>query len=334
VVSGTPYFNRPDVLTPSLPPEKLIELLTPHVGSELARHLQRLNESAITAVEGGDFKLHVELGEQIAAAARGLTDIEAAGHYFAAEGYRLQAALEVDGAKLVLLLKRAAEEYELSLEINPDNARAMRGLARVHEVQGDYSGALRMFRRAEGLALLHLSSQADGSLTLHLSHEILRITRHYIHCILDIMATNPQSTWHQENKKRELEGYVIECENLHREHMLLFKGRERWWRIEWFMALIFFGEAWGQLGSVSKKTKCLLDALLIRHRMIDMNRSLKEVERDNLKWWTSVALLRPRISHCAGVMELAQTLEKGSTTEVMRKISDILRPYLPAWQQE
>lgn len=334
VLSGGRHLHHPDVLTPGLPPKKLGELLTPHVGLELAQYLEQLSESAITAVEIGDFNLHVLIGKQLEAAAQGFTEIEAAGRYFAAEGYRLQSALEPDLVKMMLLLRQAVEEYQASLEKNSDNARAIRGLARIYEVQGDYDRALSMFKRAEGVALLHLSSKTEGNSNLYLSHEILRITRHYIHCILDVMATNPQSIWHRENKKLELEGYVIKCENLHRENMPLFRDREQWSRIEWFMALIFFGKAWGQLGNVPKKTKCLVDALSIRQLMIDVNRPLTQVARDNIKWWVSVALSEPRVTSFVGVGELAQTVIKGSTAEVMRKISDILNPFLPIWQQE
>jgi serine/threonine protein kinase len=333
ISKGEKYISIPDLLTPGLPPKMLVDVLTPYVGSQLAERLEQLSEHSIAAVEDGDFDLHVSLGKQIETDSQGFPEIEAAGRYFAAEGYRLQADLESDQTKKQLLLKKAAEQYELSLEKNPNNARAIRGLARVYEVQGDYAKALNKFQQAEGVALVQLSSDEQTNLHLHLSHEILRITRHYIHCILDIIATNPQSIWHKEYKKRELEGYVMRSENLHRENMPLFKDREQWSRIEWFMGLVFFGKAWGRLGNIPRKTKCLVDALGVRRRMISDTRPLTNVELANIKWWINVALSEPRDMSLAGVEDLALTLDRGSTAEVLHKIDDILFPFVSLWQQ-
>lgn len=326
------HMKLPDILTPGLPQRRLVDILTPHVGTQLAERLSQLGETSITAVEEGNFDLHVSTGQQIEAEAQGFPEVEAAGRYFAAEGYRLQADLEIDPVKKRLLLQRAAEQYELSLEKYPDNARAIRGLARVYEVHGEYETALNKFRQAEGLALFQLSSDDLTNIHLHLSHEILRITRHYIHCILDIIATNPQSIWHRENKKRELEGYVIASENLHREKMPLFKDREQWSRIEWFMGLVFFGKAWGRLGNLQRKTKCLVDALWVRRRMMSEVGTLTQVERANIIWWLSVALSEPRDVALAGVEDLAQAVGRAGPTEVLRKIDDILFPFMPPWQ--
>ncbi len=165
---------------------------------------------------------------KIEAESQGFPQIEAAGRYFAAEGYRLRADLEIDAIKKDALLNKAGMLYALSLEKDRNNARAIRGLARVHEVQADYGKALNEFTQAEGIARIQLSSDEELTLHLHLSHEILRITRHYIHCILDIVGTNAQSIWHQEYKRRKLKRYVYRSENLHRENLPLFKDRQQW----------------------------------------------------------------------------------------------------------
>jgi len=329
-----PLFKLPDILTPGLSSKALVDILIPYVGDQLAERLGQLSEESIVAVEQGNFADHISLGNEIEIASDGLPEIEAAGRYFAGEGYRLQADLESEPERKQLMLSKAAEQYELALEKQPGNARAIRGLARVHEVRGDYPKAMNGFRQAKGVAEIQLSSGEDGPLHVHLSHEILRITRHYIHCILDILATNPQSIWHRENKKRELEGYVITSENLHRENMPIFKGREQWSRIEWFMGLVFFGKAWGTLGNTTRKTRCLMDALYARRQMMKPDRPLTDIERANLRWWISVAAAEPRDTTIHGIEQLAQTLDHGTTVDVLRSIDDLTFPFMPVWQPE
>jgi serine/threonine protein kinase len=324
--------SLPDLITPGLPPETLLKHLTVNLGEFLAKHFGQLSKLSISAVEDGDFGGHVVLGKQIVDASQGYFEIESVGFYFVAEGFRLQADLESNQAEKELLLKQAAENYELSLEKNPKDPRSLRGLARVYEVRGNFDSALKKFKKAESLAQLQLLSENPPELQLHLSHEILRITRHYINCILEIMATNPQSIWHQEHKRQELEGYLRQSENLHREKMQLFRGQQQWYRIEWFMALVFFGKTWGRLGNVENKNKCLIEALTIRRKMIIGFRELTEVEKSNIKWWISVALSSQQ-SSIKGVMNLANVMGRGDSFEILRTIDAIVFPHIPYWEQ-
>jgi hypothetical protein len=100
------------------------------------------------------------------------------------------------------------------------------------------------------------------------------------------------------------------------------------------MGLVFFGKAWGRLGEITRKTRCLVDALGARRRMIIDIRPLTNVEQANIKWWISVALSEPRDKSLVGIEDLAQTLARGNTAEVLRKIDDILYPFTPLWQPE
>jgi serine/threonine protein kinase len=322
----------PDLITPGLPADTLLEHFTANLGEILAKQFGQLSKLSISAVEDGDFGGHIVLGKQIIEASQGYFEIESVGLYFVAEGFRLQADLESDQAEKESLLEQAAEFYGLSLEKNPNDPRSLRGLARVYEVRGNFDTALTKFKRAESLAQLHLSSENPPEMQLHLSHEILRITRHYINCILEIMATNPQSIWHKQNKKSELEGYLVESENLHIEKMQYFKGQPQWFRIEWFMALVFFAKTWGRLGNVEKKNKCLINALTIRRSMITEFRELTDVEKLNIKWWISVASLSQKCS-IENVTNLVEAVENDNSLEILQAIDSIISPHIPYYEQ-
>ncbi len=128
------------------------------------------------------------------------------------------------------------------------------------EVRGRYDEALEYFWKAKGLCLLGLAS-AGPKERPDLAHEVLRTSRHLIHCLLDIRRTSPSSPWNRENKRQELQGYILECENLHRELMPVFKAEEKWSTIEWFMGLVFVAKAWAAVGNQEKMQAALFKRL-------------------------------------------------------------------------
>lgn len=337
------FLDFPDILTPGSSSQDLVSALTPKMDSSLAHHLGTLSEAAISAVETGDFDLHISIGKEIEAIACDFREIEAAGRYFVAEGYRLQAGLEPVAAQKGALLQSAIEYYTMSLESCQNNPRALRGLARVNEVQQHFDEAMAFLERAKGLALTELAANPQSKRQIYLSHEILRITRHHIHCILDIQATNPSSRWHRESMKRQLEGYVVESDNLHRDKMPLFNDRKHWLYIEWFMGLVFLAKAWGNSGDSIKMILYLLQALWCRRQLLNGSRPLTKVEQDNLRWWLHTASSEAAKSMSrgfnVGVEQLAQALSFGRIDDVLQQIDDLLATHLvipiaPFWEPE
>lgn len=326
----------PDILTPGTSDEEFITAYTPHFGHGHAQKLLRISGLSIRAIEDGDFDHYIELGRQIEEEAHGVTEVQASGIYLIAEGYRLQADMENDDNQKRHLLYQAAEQYGLSLEKYPGNPSPIRGRARVYEVQGNLEEALHLYEKAKGIALARLASSPRNGTSRQLSHEILRTSRHYVHCIVEMMNANPLSVWRKENKKRQLEGYVVESENLHTEHMVNFQRQQRWSQIEWFMGLVLLSKAWCSLGNYTRMIQCLLQALWARRIMIGKSRSLTNIERANIKWWLSVATSEPRSSTVAGFYaaaeRLGQALESNDGAQVLQRIDDLILPVIPPWQ--
>lgn len=222
--------------------------------------------------------------------------------------------------------------YTLSSEIEPNNPRVFRGLARVYEVQQRFDEAINLLERAKGLALAQLSLPAPIELQLGLVHEILRITRHYIDCIINIRATNPQSKWHLEHKKLQLEGYIYESTNFHYEKLPMFEEQERWLQFEWFAGLILLGKAWGSLGNHSAMRQNLTLAILSRRRMLENSRPLTQIEIANLEWWVRIVTSQPNAVKglTKEFEELQEALSNKETTNILQKIDALVfRSLLP-----
>jgi hypothetical protein len=134
--SGVPtdWLRETDILTPSPSFDRLTKLLRPQLGGESARDLMDLGRRAVLAVEEGDFSAHLAIGDALVHLAKDLPPIEAAGHYFKGEGFRLLADLSANMSKRNSLLKAAEDSYNTALGLDPNSIRSTRGLARVLEV--------------------------------------------------------------------------------------------------------------------------------------------------------------------------------------------------------
>jgi tetratricopeptide (TPR) repeat protein len=244
-------------------------------------------EQGIKAVEDGDFAQQVVLGQHVENAFEDVLDIAASGTYFRAEGLRLSAPLQAEDQRRRDFLEEAESAYVHAASSLPNDARPLRGLGRVLEVQGNLGKAEQILHRAKALAVL--AHVAESATALGAAHERLRTTRHYVHCVLDMRSESPASVWNTEQKEEQLRGYVVECANLHAELMPLYQRRPLWAQIEWFMGLVFLAKAWASLGDVPNATFALLHALRFRVDLLPAEGMLSAVEHANLVWWLSVA---------------------------------------------
>ena len=327
--------DLPDLLTPGFTADQIGEIYKAEVGTELSNILSSCFEDAIQSVAEGDFRSQVRIGEQIAEYACECPEFKGVGLYFCGEGWRLLGDLENDSEKRNNAYNQAEENYNKSIECSPDDPRPIRGLGRLYELRGCFDEALMNFDKAKGLALLGHSNPLFVNKRHYFAHELLRITRHNIYCLLDVKETNPYSKWHREHKSREIEGYIIESENRHREHMMLFKTHDRWYQIEWFMGLVFLAKAWASMKNQERMIYCLLHALLMRRKMFKDQENLGKIERANLQWWLDVSSssgMRLNRTFERGIEKLRYALMNDEHGEVIKIIDDILIPISPPWE--
>lgn len=254
--------------------------------------------------------------------------------YFKAEGLRLLADLETPGSRRqTALLNEALQTYERASQLLPNDPRPLRGQGRITEQAQDFDGALKHFKLAWGLCLAE-SSRTTTVPELDLAHEILRSTRHFIHCLLDIRSTNPSSDWHRDQKERELEGYLQMCESLHLESMTRFESEPDWYYIEWFMGFVFLAKAWGAVGNRERMQQDLVFALDARRRIMKPTLSLSAVETANLQWWLAVARTQGNVltpDFMKKVERLDSAVKSGDAAAVHRAIADVVGWYISPW---
>jgi hypothetical protein len=149
---------------------------------------------------------------------------------------------------------------------------------------------------------------------------------------LDIRANNSNNAWNLEHKSHELHGLVVQCDNLHNELMSSFKTRQRWWKIEWFMGLVFLAKAWGKLKQSDRMLLCLLHALSVRRQMLLNSETLTQVERANFEWWINVALSSKEFltgQLVASVEKFQMALFQKKDADAIRQIDEMIRHIQP-----
>jgi hypothetical protein len=338
-LSGMPtdWLRETDILTPSPSFDRLSKLLRSRLGGESARNLMDLGRRAVLAVEEGDFSAHLAIGDALVLLAKDLPPLESAGHYFKGEGFRLLADLSANTAKRNSLLKAAENSYNVALGLDPNSIRSTRGLARVLEVKEELGQAVMLFERSKGMALQAINSPTEEKPSLLLMHEILRVTRHHVNCILEIRAKSPRSVWNRDHKTSELEGYLFESENRHREYLRNFDFQPAWQQIEWFMALVFFAKAWYELGKAFRGDQHALNALALRRRLMSSTTTLTATEVENLLWWTrvvkSAATRGSAHDLLQGADRIAPTIETGNVGETLRAVDQVVRLAKPLWSR-
>lgn len=327
------HSPSPDVQCPPLDlwtpgPTKADFLLhyEPRVGAEVTDRLWRLSRAAIAAVGAGNFARLVSIGRDLQEMPRSSVYLQGEAAYLLAEGLRLLADIEHDAHKKSKLSAEAFTEYGRARELMRDDPRPIRGLGRIYEIEGDYSEAIRLFQVAKVSCQLALA-QTDETKRPDLVHEILRSTRHFIHGLLEMRRTSAASIWHREHKRRQIEGYLVECEEYHMKFMPLFEAERVWFTIEWFMGLVFLAKAWGDVGNTDRMHVLLLRALDFRRKLILPSDGLSDVEQANLRWWLSVA--RERHSAFAHVSidlieKLGTALDRCSPRSVVVLIDGLL----------
>ncbi|MBN1617909.1 tetratricopeptide repeat protein [Candidatus Dojkabacteria bacterium] len=311
-------IDLPDIFTPGVKVESIYEMISSFLGEEKSEQILNLSKNGIKAVEDGDFKQQAEIGEKLIEVAGDFSEFHASGLYYAAEGYRLLADINEDATQRDNFREIAKEYYKEAMGIAPNAASAYRGLGRIHEIEGDYDKAMRLFEAAQGIAITGLAAGRSLQKAPALAHEILRTSRHRIHCILGMLSSNPKSEWHREIKRMELEGDIAKADDLHQQYMKLFKSNPRWMYIESFMAMVFLAKAWGSVGHTSKAMHYYLEALHARRRLINSDNCFSEVEVSNLQWWIdnirSTANLpssfKDKVEHLSSMLKSQVTQDK------------------------
>ena len=166
-------------------------------------------------------------------------------------------------------------------------------------------------------------------------HEILRLTRHRINCILAIQQDNPLSNWNFDYRINELTGEIYKCENLHREILLLpyFKDQTKWCNLEWFFCDMILAKAWESIGAKDKMIYSLVSAIRARgEMMINPHQYISNIEYLNLKWWLNIAKLLINSTEFKNFLEnmnkLEIAIESKSLKQILWAIDNLTIPYL------
>lgn len=327
-----PSVHLPDVLTPGGRVEGFLSIWTKKAGTEVAHELLQAKRDAVTSVATGDFLEQRRIGEALAQMGEdaGLREVEAAGHYFAGEGCRLLADLVPEGVERRRLQSEATKRYQSALECDPDSVRPARGLARIYEVQGDLARAEQEFTSAYyRMFVLSAALPKDSPRSYELNHELLRVTRHRVHCLADLIETNPLSVWAKADKRDELKGLIAQSESLHKTLMPCFGAETDWWRIESFMGSVMLGKVWGLAGQRGQAYRALLSALWRRREMLNAERTLTSVELSNLQWWCKTAASSIDLSSDLRLHERIESLQaalvSADAPSVVAAVDDILQ---------
>jgi hypothetical protein len=324
----------PDVLTPPLANGTLlVTAYEPVVGREAAVWLDRIQAGITASIERADFAEQEEIAKQLLASDLKVGGIEASGYYMLAEAQRLQA--DFAGSQLVRerFLDSAMDSYSTALDVDPDSARAMRGLGRVHEVRGDVGKALNLYGKARITALHALEDDSD-LISSDAAHEVLRSTRHYASCMAQRIRDDRQGLSARDSSLRQLHGVVLESDDLHRSILPKFAAQEGWMYIEWFMGLVLLAKAYIAVEDFQRAWTSLVHALSARMTMMDPTRTyFSSVEQGNLMWWCSIAkgVKIPLANFERGVEYLANSVARGEAVDAWLSMNDLVRPVMPPW---
>jgi hypothetical protein len=316
-------------LTPGFTIASLEEGLGETVDPEVGAQLLVVSSGAVEAVEQGDFAGQERLGRELLVLSDQLPHLAPVGHYFVAEGLRLQADL-MKGSDRSRLLAAAIDEYETSRQLDPQSVRATRGLARTYEVLGDYEEATRLFQFGYSTALQQVVNVDRGNPQhrLELSHEVLRVTRHYVHCLAALRDHDQVGFRQTGQSETTLHSLTLESGALHRERLPLFGEYRRWSQIEWFMGLTLLAKSYVAVGDHFRASQELCFALMARRAMLSADRSLTPIEAANLRWWLATAgsvAHEPVSGWFVAIDHLGAALSEGSTALVFAALDEVER---------
>jgi hypothetical protein len=273
----------PDLLTPT-DYQTLGTVLVREFGAQTGKQLVKTAQSIVSSIELGNFERQVDLGARLYQDLDLPLIIRASGAYLMGEGLRLQMPNQAPELRSAFL-ERAKEMYAISLELNRDNPRAMRGLGRISELEGGYSKALDLYTKARETVSAKLADRYSVEQQPMLFHELLRITRHRVNCLSGAQGGPAKSG----TKLHTLELLLQETEELHNKYLGDFQFRPNWFDLEWFMGLVFIGKAWGTVGNVFRMSLCLIFALQHKRYLLGPQTTLTAIDRENLYWWLGAA---------------------------------------------
>lgn len=318
----------PDVFTPGIDELAIRKVLAPLLASDQIERVVQISRESFEAVEQGDFSKQTLLGESLIEVAGDLPDFHASGLYFAAEGYRLLADVESDTTRQAEFRDIASQYYSDAIRISPETPSSYRGLGRIREIEGDLSEAMRLFEVAYGYALAGFAAGKTLPKAPALAHEILRTSRHRLHCIMGVRDSVPGSRWNQEVNVAEVRGDTEKADRYHQELMELFRSQPKWMWIEFFMAMVFLARAWGSIGNSLRAEYYFLEALHARRRLLESGRGLTAVEQSNLRWWVANVCSTENMSKSlyAQCEELSSLLTASSPAAIVEKVDEIIQP--------
>lgn len=281
----------PDPLTPGFSVDALERVLGRQFEPEVRRALAETAELAVVSVERGDFVMQEEVGRRLIDLSDEVRHLQAAGHYFVGEGLRLQADLH-QGRQRISMREAAIEAYETSRDLDPSSVRAVRGLARTFEVLGEPEEATKLFQLgyATGLQQLVDQERMEPDRRNELDHEILRITRHYAHCLTDLRTSEPGVFKTMVGSEDEIHRLASESGRLHRQKLPLFSSYKRWSLIETFMGLTLLAKSYVSVGDDLRASYELASAFVQRRSMLSPPEPLTPIELANFQWWLGVAM--------------------------------------------
>lgn len=324
----------PDVLTPAIDGSRLVQsLYEPLVGREVADWLADVQVRVIYTIENADFESQQRIAEELLTVDADVPHLKASANYLLGEAKRLQADFVDDVQQRRRALNGAFEAYSTALDLDGGSPRALRGLARIHEVQGDFGEAMSLYRQARAAALHAYTESAERTHNEH-AHEVLRATRHYVSCISEVIRENRQSSWARESGRTQLHGLALESTDLHRTILPRFRADRDWMRIEWFMGLVLLAKGYAAVGDMYRAWLSLLHALMARVEMMDAtSANLSRVERGNLLWWCKIASIVnvPAFEFGRIVEDIHRDVDLNNKPAVLASIEEALLPLRPPW---
>lgn len=331
-----------NILSPGITEDDFYSSFKNIIENNRIKELIFLNKNVICAIEEGNFIDYVKLGENLRDKFFDIPNLSAQAYYQIGEGYRLQADINIDYSVKTNLNKKAEENFYLALDIEPNMPSCFRGLARIAETNNELGSALNYYDRAIAQTNLYLTENLPEIFKLSYYHEILRLTRHRINCILLMQNSNKFSEWNSQHKINELIGDIVKCENTHTEILQSsnFENSKKWCNLEWFFVEMIFSKVWAKVGEDDYKIiQSLVNAIRARGEIMVKSSgatsqiNISDIEFLNLKWWLNTAQSQVKSSDHRNFFKNLDKLETAINSVqplqlILGHIDDITKPYL------
>lgn len=279
-----------DLWTPGQLSQNVLDKIEKSLGEEIAQLLRNISGMAIQAIGFGDFLQQqkiaehtIEIGEQCQN-----TSLLGEGYYLKGEALRLQADFAPSRAQQRILRQKAEQFYGMAEDALGGDPRAIRGRARIIELEGDLDSAFNGYQDALA-AIDNRTGRLHEGNNLSLIHERIRTLRHKIVCLSDIQKDSFLISLETQRRANDIRRLLEISEIAHDEGLRLFAGQGEWICIEWFASSVLHAKGWVEIREPVYAAKRLVTSLEARLKMLPRQGPLSVVELGNLQWWARAA---------------------------------------------